>query len=359
MRSRSCAFLSATIKYTCQAAVKSDASRRWGIDFSGVIARGEFVRVFKHYWLAIKNKEIAVKDILGVADSFLVENGFTYERLFSPSEPGLSPEDIRELFRKIPRPCNPGYLEVWFDGIDWFHMPPPKGCFRKNVAGSFLLSNSIRIIRFAGNTFYHVEFFLELTDPEQKEGIRSESKLTDLIRQRFGKLKEEPLECVFTSEEQEAIEAKRLLIEGDISKISGSLTQFHMDPKDMMRSLSNKINKAAEATTVKKPLMKCFPKPEYSYTYDGEFIVKKRTAHGFELGVSFDSPPHHMQVNGAIWIRGVNFRYSFAQGQMVRDTQENVERFVEAYRHMADIIENSLDARLYDTFGETPAWYFR
>lgn len=317
------------------------------------------MRVFKQYWLAIANKKIALKDILGVVDSFLTENGFTYERLFSPCNSELSPDDIRELFRKIPRRCNPDYLEVWFDGIDWFYIPPLKGCLRKTVAGGFLLSNSVRIIRYAGNTFYHIEFFLELTDPEQREGIRSDRELANLIRQRFGKLKEYPLECVFTSEEQATIEAKRLLIEEDISKISASLTQFRTDPTDMMLTLVNRLNKTAEATTVKKPLMKRFPKPEFSYTYDGEFIVKKITAHGFELGVSFDSPPHHMHLSGVIWIRGINFHYSFADGQIVRDTQENVEKFVEAYRHMAEILEDALDAKLYETFGETPAWYFR
>ena len=75
--------------------------------------------------------------------------------------------------------------------------------------------------------------------------------------------------------------------------------------------------------------------------------------------MTFDSPPHHLQLSGQIWIRGLQFQYGLAHSQICRDTQGSVDRFVAAYRQMADAVEAALDTRLYEAFGETPDWYFR
>lgn len=316
------------------------------------------MRVFKRWWSAIETKTIPLNQILGAVDGFLWENGLSYRRLFAPSHPDLSPQEIRLLFQKIPRPCNPGHVEVWFDGIDWFHTPPREACLRRHAVG-FSLSDSIRVIRYAGNSFFHIDFFLELTGPEQAEQLRDPAPIVQAIRGRFGKLKEDPLECVFTPQEEADIQAREAGLKQELSALEASLPRFFCPPAEMMAALKRWAAGTAQSTSAKKPIQKYFPKREYRYTYDGSFHLTRRTAHGFLLGVTFDSPPHHLQLSGQIWIRGLQFQYGLARSQICRDTQGSVDRFVAAYRQMADAVEEALDARLYEAFGETPDWYFR
>lgn len=267
------------------------------------------MRVFKSYWSAIETRTIPLKEILGAVDGFLWENGLSYRRLFAPSHPDLSPQEIRQLFQTIPRPCNPGYVEV--------------------------------------------------TGPEQAEQLRDPAPIVQAIRGRFGKLKEDPLECVFTPQEEADIQAREVGLKQELSALEASLPRFFCPPAEMMATLERWAAGTAQSTSAKRPIQKYFPKGEYRYTYDGSFHLTRRTAHGFLLGVTFDSPPHHLQLSGQIWIRGLQFQYGLAHSQICRDTQGSVDRFVAAYRQMADAVEEALDARLYEAFGETPDWYFR
>ena len=73
------------------------------------------MRVIREYRQCVVKQEVPVKELLDAVDMFLRSHGYSYRRLWSPTHPDLSDTELKALFKKIPRPCNPPQAEALLD----------------------------------------------------------------------------------------------------------------------------------------------------------------------------------------------------------------------------------------------------
>lgn len=300
---------------------------------------------------------IPVKQALVFVEEFLARAGLQARRMYSPTHPNLSPEELRQLFSKIPRPCNPEKIEVVYDGVDWFHTGAPQP-----HPDTPMRTNAIRVVRYRGTDFFRVEFHLELTDPSHPEAPRNSAPALEAARAYFGKLSSYGLVCVPSEAEVQEMEKMRRQAAPLVASVEAQLEDLVSAPLKTSKAqtweaLAKYAGQERESISVKEPLKKAFPKP-YQYTYDGTMRMTKRTLHGYELCFTADNPPAHFHLNCNLSLRGYDFHYSFASKQFVQTSQDDINDIVVLYRTMADMVESALDAPLFDIFGKTPDWYF-
>ena len=316
------------------------------------------MRVFQTEWMPVENKRLPLKESLQALEAFLTENGLHVQKLWAPSHPELSPEEVRERMRRIPRPWNPDRWEVRLDGVSWFGEPPGEPCLREGTAEPVVLSDSVQLFRYAGNGFYHLHFQMEVTGPDGTHGLRDSREIREKIEKWLGgKLRPGSRDLVFTPEEREALAAGRAQMEEDTAAVRAAVGELTIESGDLWELLRKRLSGELPSTSVKKAVRRYFPSPDYQYFYDGTFYLTRQTPRGFLLEVRLDSPPNHAVLHGQVALRGPGYHEVFLLPEIVRDSQERVDAFAAACRQAADLGESALDEKLRACFGAPPPWY--
>ena len=125
------------------------------------------MRVIREYWQCAVKQEIPVKELLDTVDTFLGSYGYPYRRLWSPTHPELSDTELKALFKKIPRPCNPDQVEALFEDVGWFGGETVP---MEYTGQQPFLSNGVRVVHCAGTSFCHVHFYMEVTNYKKSRG---------------------------------------------------------------------------------------------------------------------------------------------------------------------------------------------
>ena len=263
------------------------------------------MRIFQTEWMPVENKRLPLKESLQALEAFLTENGLYVQKLWAPSHPELSPEEVREKMRRIPRPWNPDRWEVRLDGVSWFGEPPGEPCLREGTAEPVVLSDSVQLFRYAGNGFYHLHFQMEVTGPDGTHGLRDSREIREKIEKWLGgKLRPGSRDLVFTPEEREALAAGRAQMEEDTAAVRAAVGELTIESGDLWELLRKRLSGELPSTSVKKAVRRYFPSPDYRYFYDGTFYLTRQTPRGFLLEARLDSPPNHAVLHGQVALRG-------------------------------------------------------
>lgn len=322
------------------------------------------MRVIQEYWQCVLKKEVSIKEILDTIDAFLQAHEFAYRRLWSPTHPELSAGELKTLFRKIPRPCNPSEAVALFEDVRWFG----EDVSHTDYTGKQpYLSNGVYVVHCAGTGFCHVHFYIEVTDPACPVYIREESGVIAALKERFPKVRRENTYCLWSPEETVEIEAAKAAISPRIAALKQSLCPFRErtgNSEEWGRTLKLIEQYAKGEKTAfsgKKLALAVFPKPLYHnrHMFGSCFEMVRRTPHGHKLTISFDStPPAYVWQSGTISLSGIRFHVPLFREQICRESQETVGSFMEHCRLLAEQAEEALDEPLYEAFGASPDWWF-
>ena len=129
------------------------------------------MRVIREYWQCVGKQEIPLKELLDTVDTFLRSRGYSYRRLWSPTHPELSDTELKALFQKIPRPCNPPQVEALFEDVSWFGEEAEPMAYTGRQP---FLCSGVRVVHCAGTSFCHVYFYIEVTGPDSPARIREQ-----------------------------------------------------------------------------------------------------------------------------------------------------------------------------------------
>ena len=181
------------------------------------------MRVIREYWQCAVKQEIPVKELLDTVDTFLGSHGYPYRRLWSPTHPELSDTELKALFKKIPRPCNPDQVEALFEDVGWFGGETVP---MEYTGHQPFLSNGVRVVHCAGTSFCYVHFYMEVTDLDGPARIRDESAVAAALKERFPKVRREDTYCLWSPEEAAGIAAANEALAPTLAEVKRSLPPF-------------------------------------------------------------------------------------------------------------------------------------
>ena len=257
-------------------------------------------------------------------------------------------QKLRDLLSKVPRPFNFPDITVCFNGIDWL-----------KSGGDGFLSFERGIYPSGANFVVFAD--IEITDKDKPGKILDDSKIVNILNQRFfGMVKTwSDRRCVFTEEEYNRIASLNSEIEPKINAFRERAELERKKYDNFGESVAAALDSAMINFTVKKPIKEFFKGWDYQYQI-GFFSVKKILEHGFRLEVKVSyQPGFSTQLTRDISISGLYFRYNLAFDQILHSSQDVVDNLIADCRHIADEAEQRFTELLYQLFGETPEWYFK
>ena len=204
------------------------------------------MRVIREYWQCVGKQEIPLKELLDTVDTFLRSRGYSYRRLWSPTHPELSDTELKALFQKIPRPCNPLQVEALFEDVSWFGEEAEPMAYTGQQP---FLCSGVRVVHCAGTSFCHVYFYIEVTGPDSPARIREENAVAAALKERFPKMRLENSYCLWSLEEAAGIAAANEALAPKLEEVKRSLPPF--------RERKDAPAERAEAA-LDQPLYDCF-----------------------------------------------------------------------------------------------------
>ena len=321
------------------------------------------MRVIREYWQCVGKQEIPLKELLDTVDTFLRSRGYSYRRLWSPTHPELSDTELKALFQKIPRPCNPPQVEALFEDVSWFGEEAEPMAYTGRQP---FLCSGVRVVHCAGTSFCHVYFYIEVTGPDSPARIREENAVAAALKERFPKMRRENSYCLWSPEEAAGIAAANEALAPKLEEVKQSLPPFR-ERKDApaewaesLRQIGIYARSEKPAFSGKKLALSVFPKARYRYRHQAGscFEMVRRTPCGNRLSVSFDSaPPAYVWQSASISLSGIKFCCPLFREQIWRENAETVRAFMEHCLLLAERAEAALDQPLYDCFGASPDWW--
>ena len=234
------------------------------------------MRVIREYWQCAVKQEIPVKELLDTVDTFLGSHGYPYRRLWSPTHPELSDTELKALFKKIPRPCNPDQVEALFEDVGWFGGETVP---MEYTGHQPFLSNGVRVVHCAGTSFCHVHFYMEVTDLDGPARIRDESAVAAALKEQFPKVRrEEDTYCLWSPEEAAGIAAANEALAPTLAEVKRSLPPFRE------RTAARQSGRRACGRSGYTPRVKSLAFPERSWRCP--FFRRHSTAIAIQLGAA-------------------------------------------------------------------------
>lgn len=321
------------------------------------------MRVIREYWQCAVKGEIPVKEILDTVDVLLKSHGYPCRRLWSPTHPALSDMELKALFKRIPRPCNPDKVEALFEDVDWFG----GGTAPMEYTGRQpFLSSGVYVVHCAGTSFSHVHVYMEVTDLDHPARVRDESAVVAVLKERFPKLRREGTYCLWSPEEAAGIAAANEALAPTLEEVKRSLPPFR-ERKGGPAEFAERLWQIERYAKGEKPgfsgkqlALSVFPKTHYRYQHQfgSCFEMVRRTPGGHRVTIRFDSaPPAYFWQSASITLSGLKFCCPLYREQICRENAETVRAFMEHCRLLAEWAEAALDRPLHDCFGASPDWW--
>jgi hypothetical protein len=277
----------------------------------------------------------------------IVSQGSSQKRNVLQHEP-VDIKNLQELLSKVPRPINLPECTVRFEGIDWLHS-----------GGEGFLSFSRSIWPSGSN--YVVFFDVEITEKRGSYGILDDSKVVAILNQQFfnsigvwnGR------RCELTEEEEGRIVLLKREVEPVIRNFRSKTRLEQKRFASFKESLVAVMDAHMTRFTINKPLKAFFKGWDYKYEQVGFFSVSKIVKHGFKLEVIiYYKPGAAERLTREISISGLYFNYGLASDQILNSSQEIIDSFIADCKHVVEDAEQMLVESLFQSFGDTPVWYF-